>query len=178
MFRSTSYGRWFLAIAAACLLGREVAALGLPVDEMRGMDLVGEARMRVMFWNVYDARLFAPQGDWSAQKPFALSLTYLRKFRGDRIARRSIVEIRGQGFDDEQTLARWQTQLTAILPDVEAQDEIVGVADEQGHTRFFLDGEPIGDIPDPRFTRAFFAIWLDERTSEPELRAQLLGDAS
>jgi hypothetical protein len=42
--------------------------------------------------------------------------------------------------------------------------------------RFFRNGTPIGDIDDREFARAFFAIWLDPRTSEPELRKQLLGE--
>ena len=167
----------------ACLLGLALqlphgAAVGVPEEALEGMALVGEGRMRVMFWDVYDARLFAPDGSWSAQKPFALALTYLRRLSGERIAERSIREMRKQGVDDEAALDRWQSRLNAILPDVDARDEIVGVADARGHTRFYLDGEKLGGIDEPAFTRAFFAIWLSKRTSAPQLRAQLLGDAS
>jgi len=31
------------------------------------------------------------------------------------------------------------------------------------------------EIRDPEFAEAFFAIWLDPRTRDPELRQQLLG---
>jgi hypothetical protein len=40
--------------------------------------------------------------------------------------------------------------------------------------RFFFNEQPIGEIDDPAFARAFFAIWLDPRTSEPSLRSALL----
>jgi hypothetical protein len=30
-------------------------------------------------------------------------------------------------------------------------------------------------VSDTEFARAFFSIWLDERTREPKLRAALLG---
>ena len=68
--------------------------------------------------------------------------------------------------------------LASIIPDVSDQNTIVGVADAQANTRFYLDGELIGEIREPDFTRAFFSIWLGERTSEPELRDQLLGGQS
>ena len=90
-----------------------------------GMDLVGEARMQVLFWKVYDARLYAPGGLWSERTPFALSLTYLRDLHGNKIAERSIQEMRKQGFSDELTLARWFEELTLIIPDVGEQNEIV-----------------------------------------------------
>ncbi len=148
------------------------------ISAMDGMDLVGEARMEVLFWKVYDARLYAPGGSWSERTPFALSLTYLRDLQGDKIAERSIQEMRKQGFSDELTLARWYGELALIIPDVGDQNEIVGLADENAHTRFYLDGELIGEIKEPDFTRAFFAIWLGEKTSEPEFRDQLLGENS
>jgi hypothetical protein len=47
---------------------------------------------------------------------------------------------------------------------------------QDGVTIFFRDGAEIGRISDPDFGRAFFNIWLSQRTSAPELRAQLLGE--
>jgi hypothetical protein len=41
--------------------------------------------------------------------------------------------------------------------------------------RFWRNGAPLGEVADPAFSRAFFSIWLDPRTSAPELRAALLG---
>ena len=145
------------------------------IPDLDTMDLVGEARLKVLFWNVYDAQLYAPQGRWSMENSYALSLTYLRDLKGRKIAERSIEEIRNQGFSDEAKLTRWFEMLASIIPDVNEQNTIVGVADAQSNTRFFLDGQLIGEIQEPEFTRAFFNIWLGERTSEPELRDQLLG---
>ena len=68
--------------------------------------------------------------------------------------------------------------LRAILPDVTDQNQIVGVADSDANTLFYLDGELIGEIREPQFTRAFFDIWLGERSSQPKLRDQLLGASS
>ncbi len=160
-----------LALAAAPISyasESRVAAIG-------DMNLIGEARMAVLFWDIYDARLYSPGAIWRAEPPYALALTYLLDLDGERIAERSIQEMRKQGFGDELTLARWYELLAGILPDVSDRDEIVGLADSEGHTRFFLNGEPIGEIREPEFTERFFGIWLSERTSEPELRRNLLG---
>ena len=40
-----------------------------------------------------------------------------------------------------------------------------------------FDGRPIGRIDDPAFGAAFFGIWLDARTTAPNLRASLLKQA-
>ena len=150
-------------------------ARGSQVAALEDMSLVGEARMEVLFWDVYDARLYSHGSGWRAEPPFALALTYLLDLDGKRIAERSIQEMRKQGFGDELTLARWYELLAGIIPDVSDRDEIVGLADSEGHTSFFLNGELIGEIREPEFTDRFFGIWLSERTSEPELRRNLLG---
>jgi hypothetical protein len=36
-------------------------------------------------------------------------------------------------------------------------------------------GRLSGEVADPAFSRAFFAIWLDSRTRVPALRSRLLG---
>lgn len=137
-------------------------------------ELVGEARMTYLFWKVYDARLFAANGTWQSDQPLALELSYLRKLNGEAIAERSIVEIRDQGYTNEVKLRRWLDQMREIFPDVDDTSTLVGIADDQRNTRFYLNGKFIGEVIDPDFTRQFFNIWLGEKTSEPRLRNQLL----
>jgi len=140
--------------------------------------LVGQARMTYLFWHVYDAKLFAVDGKWQASAPFALELSYLRDLDGEAIAKRSVEEIRKQGFSDEAVLARWYQQLSAILPNVKKGTRLTGVVDQNRHTRFYLDGQPLAVVNEPLFSTWFFNIWLSEATSEPKLRAQLLGEQS
>jgi len=42
---------------------------------------------------------------------------------------------------------------------------------------FYNQHRLLGAIDDPVFARAFFSIWLDPRTREPQLRARLLGQS-
>ena len=63
--------------------------------------------------------------------------------------------------------------MARIFPDVRPGDHVLGLQLPEG-AHFFLNDRPLGAIDDPAFARAFFAIWLDARTSAPELRAALL----
>ena len=46
-----------------------------------------------------------------------------------------------------------------------------------GTLRFFHNDRALGALNDERLRRAFFSIWLDPRTSAPDLRRKLLGDS-
>ena len=139
---------------------------------------VGEGRLTYLFWDVYDAELLAPNGEWKAEGPYALRLSYLRNIEGEKIADRSIEEMRDQGNKNEVQLAGWHTQMNKIFPDVQDGTTLSGICTKQQETIFFEDGKEIGRIKDPEFTRAFFNIWLSEKTSAPDLREKLLRQAS
>jgi hypothetical protein len=136
---------------------------------------VGYGRLSVMFWDVYDASLYAPNGKWDENKPFALQLSYLRNIPGKKIADRSVEEIRNQGFYDEVRLADWHGQMIRIFPDVDDSTSLTGIYTQSGETLFLNGSQEIGRIKDPEFGKYFFDIWLGERTSAPNLRQRLLG---
>jgi hypothetical protein len=137
--------------------------------------VVGEARLKFMFLKIYDAKLSAANGLWNADSPFALSLTYLRDFAGEEIASRSVDEMRNIGYDDEVLLAKWYEQMRAVFPNIKEGENITGVMDENKNTHFYHEVALIGSIDDKTFTQSFFGIWLNEKTSEPKMRKQLLG---
>ena len=136
---------------------------------------VGQGRLTYLFWDVYDATLYAPKGDWRKNEPFALELSYLREIEGKKIADHSAEEMRNQGFNDEVKLATWHAQMRKIFPDVGEGDSITGVFTDDGQSIFYKDNIEVGRIKDAEFSRAFFDIWLDEKTSAPDLRRKLLG---
>ncbi|NJO36320.1 MAG: hypothetical protein HC871_00340 [Rhizobiales bacterium] len=162
-----------LTLAGPTFADLRTARLQIPDAE-----LVGEGRLKYLFWSVFDAALYAPGGVWSEDKPFALSLSYLRDLEGDSIVQASIDEMRKQGMTDEATLERWREAMAEIFLDVDDQTTLTGIVNEERHTLFYRNGEPAGTIPDADFSRRFFSIWLGEKTSEPRLRAQLIGSAS
>jgi len=138
---------------------------------------VGEGRLTYLVWDVYDATLFAPNGTWNNDKPFALKLSYLRDISGQDIADTSAQKIRKQGFSDEIKLATWHAQMRDIFTDVKGGTEIIGVQTQNGDTKFYRDGQNIGAINDSDFGDVFFKIWLGENTSIPSLRKKLLGQS-
>ena len=135
---------------------------------------MGSGRFSVLFWDVYDATLFAPEGKWQANSPYALSLTYLRDFDGEDIASRSVKEMRRQSGVSRADLDRWLPLMRDLFPDVTSGDTLTGVYLDNGSARFYLNGSLLGDIEAPGFASRFFAIWLGEQTSEPEFRNKLL----
>ncbi len=64
-----------------------------------------------------------------------------------------------------------------LFPDVAEGDALSGEHQPGVGARFARNGRPLGEVADPGFSRAFFSIWLDPRTSEPGLRAALLGQS-
>jgi hypothetical protein len=138
-------------------------------------EVVGQARLNFMFWDIYDASLIAPGGNFSTEKPFALELKYLRDFDGEDIASRSVDEMRKLGMNDEMKLAKWYQEMQDIFPDVKKGEMITGVVDSQQVSYFYLDEKLLGKVHDAEFSQWFFNIWLSEKTSEPKMRKELLG---
>ena len=141
-------------------------------------EIVGKTRLKVFFWDIYDASLIAPNGQFSKDKPFALELRYLRDFKGKEIASRSVDEMRRLGVKDEVKLAAWYQEMHDLFPDVKQGESITGVVDENKVSHFYYNDKLLGKVYDKEFSRWFFDIWLSENTSEPEMRADLLGFSS
>lgn len=165
-----------LAVMAAALVisGPSLANINVARSTMPDAELAGEARMRVFVWNVYDAALFAPEGEYRADEPFALSLSYLRAFTADQIIDRTMVEIEQQPGVDPARLPVWRAALAQVIPDVERGVTITGLRDGQGYASFYRGEELLGVVEDAEFSRRFFDIWLGENTSNPSFRQALL----
>ena len=142
---------------------------------------IGMGRLIVWGFQVYDARLWAQPGFSAAsydRSPLALELSYLRAFKAEEIAERSIKEMRrSQSLSDAQA-ARWVADMLRVIPDIRKGDRVMGVHKPGVGAAFWVNGKNTGDIQDAEFARLFFGIWLSPNTSEPKLRdALLLGAA-
>ena len=166
-------------VRVACALSVLGITPAYALDHIRSYvpeaEKVGHGRLTYLFWDVYDATLYAPQGTWENSQPFALQLAYLREIEGKKIADRSVEEMRALGLTDEVKLATWHAQMRSIFPNVGEGTILTGVYTREGETVFYMDDKKIGSIKDDEFSRAFFNIWLDEKTSSPDLRRKLLG---
>ncbi|GAA0775056.1 hypothetical protein E1180_01960 [Roseibium denhamense] len=164
-----------VGIAVNAAVPAALADLGAAARSVPSAALVGEGRFSFLGFRVFDAELYAPQGEFETSGPFALKLTYLRNFEGAAIAERSAKEIKAQGSASAGQIDSWTRQMDSIFPDVRAGQSITGVKTANGTTEFYADGRKIGAIQDPAFTQRFFNIWLGAQTKNPSLRAKLVG---
>jgi hypothetical protein len=149
-------------------------------NEINNARLAGQGNLRWFGLKIYDASLWVEEGfhpDAPASAKFALNLVYARDLYGDHIARTSIDEIRKLGFGTGKQHEVWLSRMESLFPDVHEGSHISGIYLPGHGARFYLNGEPLGEIADTEFARAFFAIWLDPRTSVASLRSSLLSSA-
>jgi hypothetical protein len=178
--------RTVLLVAGAALLGsgRAVSASTPPPEVAQALPqarLQGSGRLRFLGLRVYDARLWvagqpvADTPDGWHDVPLALELQYLRRLVGRQIAERSLEEMRRQAEIAPADAERWLAAMMRMFPDVADGDRLTGLHLPGQGLRFFLNGQPRGEVMEPAFARLFLGIWLSPRTSEPALRAALLG---
>ena len=135
----------------------------------------GEGVMRFYGLKVYDVRLWTAMKPHAHHEPFALELVYDMSLKGADIAERSVMEMRRQGHMDEEKLKRWGAEMARIFPDIRQGDTLIGVSIPGKGARFYNREKFIATVADAEFARAFFDIWLSEKTSAPHVRVKLLG---
>lgn len=126
---------------------------------------------------LYTARVWAAKPIQGWDQPFALELTYHRSLSRDTLVQASLQEMRrlGGGNVTSQQLDAWAQWLREAFVDVSPGMRITGLYLPEQGSRFYVDGRPTQAIADPAFARAFFAIWLDARARDTQLRQRLLG---
>ena len=180
-------------LAALMLLPAQVAAKG-GVDDVPGsrvelppavtrlagtLQPQGSGDMTWFGLKIYDASLWAASHPTQGvlEIPFALAIRYQRQIPASRLVDTSIDEIARLGFGDERQREQWRELLARALPSVAPGETLVGLHLPGRGASFWHDGRPTAEITDQQLARAFFAIWLDERTRKPGLRSRLLGNA-
>lgn len=152
--------------------------LGAAAQAHEDWPLRSEGRFRYFGLHIYDARLLAPQplnAERWADQAFALELVYARELKGQRIAERSLDEMRRQGELAPEQAERWLAALKTAFPDVREGDRLRGVHEPEQGARFWHNGRSRPGQLDREAAARFFGIWLHPATSEPGLRKRLLG---
>ena len=137
----------------------------------------GAARLKVLFWDIYESSLYTPDGTWSeGVRPLRLDIRYLRAISALDLVKQTGKEWAEQGKSSPQHMV-WQGELLSIWPDVTEGDVISLAIDPSGVSTFLFNGDAIGTIGDPQFGEDFAGIWLSPDTTRPALRRQLIGEA-
>lgn len=134
---------------------------------------VGEGQFRRWGFLIYDATLWSSNGQYKANEPFALRLSYARNVSRDQIVDASIDQMRELGVDVAQH-PDWPDKLRRVFADVNKGDSLTGIYMPGNGAVFFYNNQLTGQV-DEALAQAFFSIWLDPQTTEPDLRLSLLG---
>ena len=168
----------FLLFLFMPLAGLAVPPLPDPISaQMPDLRPAGEGRLRWLGFHIYDAALWARSDPITVNSELALDIRYARNIAANRLVSTSIKEMRRLGFDDPTHLAKWTEQMARVFPDIRKGDRLTGVNLPGVGAEFYHNGQLVGMVPDAQFAVAFFSIWLDPRTREPELRESLIGQS-
>lgn len=132
--------------------------------------------LRQMMLRAYEAAYWSKSGTWNLKEPQALSLTYFWEIEAEDIVARTVKEMKHVRPDaSEEKFAEWEASLDKVIAKVHDGERITAIwRPKTKDTVFYHNDKKTGVVPGVDFADAFFAIWLDEATTAPELRANLL----
>ncbi|MFZ6800206.1 chalcone isomerase family protein [Undibacterium sp. Di24W] len=146
--------------------------------------LVGSGEFTWWGLSIYSARLWQESGispiTFNPQQSFALEITYHKSISRERFVDTSIDEIKrlhGDSFNAEQ-MQQWRSYMAKAFTDVKIGDQLIGVHIPQFGCRFYSQSKLLAEIPDEKFSKAFFSIWLDPRSKDNQLRTKLTGQSN
>ena len=144
---------------------------------------VGEATLTWGPFTVYHSQLRTPNGRYDGpQQDRALIITYRRDIDREALVEATRDQWQAQGIlQQEPRSEAWLRMLQGIWPDVAPGSQLAFVV-SGGEGQFWYRASaaqtaftPLGPRQSAAFSTRFLAIWLDPRTTYPELRQQLIG---
>jgi hypothetical protein len=145
--------------------------------------LIGSGEFSWWGLSIYSAKLWqapgSPSTGFDAMQRFALEITYHKSISRSRFVDTSVDEIKrlhGSAYSAEQ-LQAWRTYMEKAFMDVKSGDQLIGVHIPDFGCRFYSQNKLLAEIPDEKFSKAFFSIWLDPKSKDTALRAQLMGQS-
>ncbi|BDY03692.1 chalcone isomerase family protein [Ferrimonas sp. YFM] len=155
-----------LAVCITSLMLCGPAAATLP--------LVGESKLRVLFWDIYTARLYAPQGQFTGiSPPLTLSLTYHRSIDSADLVKATKEQWQRLDYQDPDSQA-WLEQVASCFPDVSDGDNLSFTLAPNNRAEIEFNGELRCALPPSKGNSQFLAIWLSEQSAYPRLTNRLI----
>ena len=178
LLKTTAIVALFLSTA---ITAQAYSASPLPsvISSQWQLELIGQTKLRRLGLHIYDASFWMQKDRASssvAANLCALSITYARNIKVNRLLSSTNKEWKRLGFANRYPLDTWLDLLKDIWPDIKKGDQLVVVSIPDGETVFFDKNKKLGTVQDPEFGPAFLAIWLDEKSRYQKNRKELLGE--
>jgi uridine kinase len=139
--------------------------------------LVGKARFQVLFFKIYDAALYAPNGVYDRRTPYALRLTYLINGKKDRIIKQTVKEMKRQRAASDSTIEGWVPLMEQAFIDMPKGTSADFIHTGDGRLVLTVRNEIHAELTDRRFIRALMDIWLGPKVRDADFQLALLGKA-
>jgi Chalcone isomerase-like len=145
------------------------------VTQVPGMHPLGKGRHSWWGIQMYDATLWIVGPRWSAAAPHALDLEPARAVSSDTLVKNAMSEMRDLKVGDERKLRAWQAEMTKVIPNLRAGDQVVIFCPDTARTLVYLNDSSVGEVDDQTFCPAVMSVWLHPQTKYGALRKSLLG---
>jgi hypothetical protein len=165
---------WFTLL----ILSTTLQAGELPVslrNAVPPLQPLGSATLRWFGLHVYDIALYDEQPPYAPSDTVVLSIRYRVSIKHHRLVETTVKEWRRLGQGTTAQHEQWRRQLDGMWPDVKNGDSLTAFKRRDGPTQFYFGDRLLGEVADPAFGPAFFAIWLHEKSRYPTIRDELLG---
>lgn len=165
--------RWVSAMCCALLLALAGTAQAQRYPD--GLQLVGTARLEVLWFHIYDAALLSASGQYRVdERPLLLVLDYRRNISRDKLLQETRRQLEGR--IDTKLLSAGLARLSQLLPDIRQGEQLAFYLDGEGAGRLYHDRRYLGALGPAEFDRAFLDIWLAHDSAFPELARRLRGE--
>lgn len=139
---------------------------------------VGETKLKFLFWDVYESRLFSADGTYKAKDsfndeyPLVLEIEYLRDIDAKDLVENTIEQWQHLKLEQDQ-YEEYLPWLQQVWPNVKKGDRLAIYVDSTS-SQFFFNGQSIDRVQSENFGQLFLSIWLSPNTSQPKLRKELI----
>lgn len=165
----------FSGALMAALITAPAQASQCAASYAEDLELVGETRLSVMFWDVYDARLYTESGEYKDAKQRVLRLDYLRDIEAADLVETTEEEWERLDYEVDAESKEWLAALAEMWPDVSEGDCITLRETSDGYAEFYGNDGLLGTIESATFTQRFLDIWLAEKSRFEDERNELIG---
>ena len=167
--------RLFAIATAVVLLGSQVTLAQTLERLVPNAELVGKGTFRYFFIDVYDAELYAPDGNYEPDEPHAMRIHYLIHAYKHRIINQTVKEMKKQGISQEQ-IDDWLPEMRRTFIDMRKGWFADFILSPNGTLTLAANGEYKNMITDPELSRAIIGLWIGDDATYINFRARLLGE--